>query len=172
LDVASGAVRQVTNEKASINVDRDEDSGVIIVTYSDPKTTPTLFTTSLDQIGNRRSWRQLTDANPQVRNFALGDEEEVTWKSADGKMASGVLVKPVGYQPGRRYPLIVAIHGGPAAADVLSFNGGYSSQVYAGAGYMVLQPNYRQSVNYGEKFKIESQGDYFTKGYQDIMTGV
>jgi dipeptidyl aminopeptidase/acylaminoacyl peptidase len=85
---------------------------------------------------------------------------------------SGVLVKPVGYQAGKRYPLIVAIHGGPAAADMLSFDGGYNSQVYAGAGYVVLLPNYRQSTQYGEKFKIESQGDYFTKGFQDIMTGV
>ena len=97
----------MTNERASLNVDRDEDSGVIIVNYSDPKTSPTLFTAALDQIGNRKSWRQLTDANPQVRNLALGDEEEVTWTSTDGKMASGVLVKPVGYQPGKRYPLIV-----------------------------------------------------------------
>jgi dipeptidyl aminopeptidase/acylaminoacyl peptidase len=172
LDVASGAVRQVTNEKASINVDRDEDSGVIVVTYSDPKTTPTLFTASLDQIGNRRSWRPLTDANPQVRNFALGDEEEVTWKSTDGKMASGVLVKPVGYQPGRRYPLIVAIHGGPASADVLRFNGGYNSEVYSGAGYAVLRPNYRGSTNYGEAHKTDIVNNYFQKGYEDIMTGV
>ena len=87
-------------------------------------------------------------------------------------MVSGVLVKPVGYQPGKKYPLIVAIHGGPAAADILSFNGGYSAQVYAGAGYMVLTPNYRASTKYGDKFKTETQGDYFTKGYQDIMTGV
>lgn len=83
-----------------------------------------------------------------------------------------MLVKPVGYKAGTRYPLIVAIHGGPAAADLLTFNGGYGSQTYAGAGYMVLQPNYRNSTNYGQKFKIESQGDYFTKGYEDIMAGV
>jgi dipeptidyl aminopeptidase/acylaminoacyl peptidase len=81
-------------------------------------------------------------------------------------------VRPVGYQAGKRYPLIVAIHGGPAAADVLSFNGGYGSQVYAGAGYAVLMPNYRESTNYGQRHKIESQGDYFTKGFDDIMTGV
>jgi dipeptidyl aminopeptidase/acylaminoacyl peptidase len=87
-------------------------------------------------------------------------------------MVGGVLLKPVGYQPGKKYPLIVAIHGGPAAADMLSFNGGYSSQVYAGAGYMVLMPNYRASTQYGNKFKTETAGDYFTKGYQDIMTGV
>ena len=63
-------------------------------------------------------------------------------------------------------------HGGPAAADMLSFNGGYGAQVYAGAGYMVLMPNYRASTQYGDKFKTETAGDYFTKGYQDIMTGV
>jgi dipeptidyl aminopeptidase/acylaminoacyl peptidase len=172
LDVVSGAVRQVTNERASLNVDRDEDTGVIIINYSDPKTPPTLFTAALEQIAIRKSWRQLTDANPQARDFALGDEEEVSWKSTDGKMASGVLVKPVGYQPGRRYPLIVAIHGGPASADVLRFNGGYNSEVYAGAGYAVLRPNYRGSTNYGEAHRNDIVNNYFQKGYEDIMTGV
>jgi dipeptidyl aminopeptidase/acylaminoacyl peptidase len=114
----------------------------------------------------------LTDANPQVRGFALGEEEEITWKSADGTMVGGVLVKPVGYRPGVRYPLIVAIHGGPAGADVLSFNGGYGSQVYAGAGYLVLKPNYRGSTNYGNKHKTDIVGNYFAPGYEDIMSGV
>ena len=84
----------------------------------------------------------------------------------------GVLVKPVGYRQGQRYPLIVAIHGGPASADVLGFNGGYGAQSYAGAGYVVLKPNYRGSTNYGEKHKTDIVGDYFRLGYDDIMTGV
>jgi dipeptidyl aminopeptidase/acylaminoacyl peptidase len=50
----------------------------------------------------------------------------------------------------------VAIHGGPASADVLGFNGGYGSQVYAGAGYAVLKPNYRGSTNYGEAHRTTS----------------
>jgi dipeptidyl aminopeptidase/acylaminoacyl peptidase len=87
-------------------------------------------------------------------------------------MVGGILVKPVGYESGKKYPLIVAIHGGPQAADVLGFNGGYGAQVYAGMGYAVLMPNYRNSTQYGEKFKIMSQGDYFTNGYNDIMAGV
>lgn len=173
LDVASGAVRQVTSEPATVNVDRDDDTGILLINYSDPVTPPALFTVaSLDQVGNRRAWRQLTDANPQVRGFALGEESEITWTSTDGKPASGVLVKPVGYQAGRRYPLIVAIHGGPAAADVLRFNSGYGSQVYAGAGYVVLRPNYRGSTNYGEAHKTDIVNNYFQKGYEDIMTGV
>ena len=83
-----------------------------------------------------------------------------------------MLVKPVGYQAGQRYPLIVAIHGGPASADMLSFNGGYGSQVYAGAGYVVLRPNYRGSTNYGFKHKTDIVGNYFQNGFDDIMTGV
>ena len=173
VDVGSGEVRQLTTEKAALRTVEDPESGRLTITYSDPKMPPTLFTVaSAGDIGNRAKWVQLTDANPWVRDLSLGDEEEITWTSKDGRRVGGILVRPVGYEGGKRYPLIVAIHGGPAAADVLSFNGGYGAQVYAGAGYAVLMPNYRESTNYGQKFKIESQGDYFTKGYEDIMTGV
>ena len=151
----------------------DNDSGAVLITYADPRTPSTLYTVdSLANVGTKSSWRQLTDANPQVRQFTLGEQEEITWKSTDGSMVSGVLAKPVGYQAGQRYPLIVAIHGGPAGADVLGFNGGYGSQVYAGAGYAVLMPNYRGSTNYGVKHKTDIVGNYFQKGYEDIMTGV
>jgi len=173
LDVKSGAVSQVTEEQASLSVDMDDESGVVLITYADPKTPSTLFTTgSLQNIASRPSWRQLTDPNPQTRQFALGEQEETTWKSKDGTRVGGVLTKPVGYKAGQRYPLIVAIHGGPASADVLGFNGGYGSQVYAGAGYMVLQPNYRGSTNYGVKHKTDIVGNYFQPGYEDIMSGV
>ena len=173
LDFKTGNVRPVTSEKASVQVDIDDDSGAVLISYSDPRTPPTLYTVdSLANLGTKSSWRALTDANPQTRQFALGDEEEIFWKSSDGTMVGGVLTKPVGYKPGERYPLIVAIHGGPAGADILSFNGGYGSQVYAGAGYAVLKPNYRGSTNYGFKHKTDIVGNYFQRGYEDIMTGV
>ena len=173
LDVQKDTVRQVTNEKASLAVRRDEDSGVLLITYADGATPSTLFTVAtIDQVAARSSWKPLTDANPQVRQFVLGEQEEISWKSKDGRMVGGVLVKPVGYHPGQRYPLIVSIHGGPASADVLSFNGGYGSQVYAGAGYVVLRPNYRGSTNYGEQHKTGIVNNYFPPGFDDIMTGV
>ena len=173
LDVATGAVRQLTRERASVSAMQDEDSKRVLLSYADPKTPPTLYTVDApERIGERRAWRQLTDANPQARQFLLGEEEEITWTSADGKTVGGILVRPVGYRAGERYPLIVAIHGGPAAADVLGFNGGYGAQVYAGAGYAVLKPNYRGSTNYGQAHKTDIVGDYFRKGYEDIMTGV
>jgi dipeptidyl aminopeptidase/acylaminoacyl peptidase len=173
LDVRYNTVRPLTEEKAAVSVDHDEDTGVLLINYSDGTTAPTLFTVdTIASASTRASWRQLTDPNPQVRTFALGQQEEITWKSKDGTTVGGVLVKPVGYRPGQRYPLIVAIHGGPASADVLSFNGGYGSQVYAGAGYVVLRPNYRGSTNYGHKLKTDIVGNYMAPGYDDIMAGV
>jgi dipeptidyl aminopeptidase/acylaminoacyl peptidase len=172
IDVAKDKVRQVTSEKASLTVERDH-TGVLLIEYADGTTPPAVFTVaSVDQVGSRSSWKQLTDSNPQVKQLALGTQEEIAWKSKDGTMVGGVLVKPVGYVQGQRYPLIVAIHGGPASADVLGFNGGYGSQVYAGAGYVVLRPNYRGSTNYGQKHKTDIVGNYFAPGYDDIMTGV
>lgn len=170
----TGETKQLTDVQGTIQVSRDEQAGRFLINFADPKNPGATYTvSSLNDVGNRAKWTQLTDPNAWVRReVALGDEEEVTWKSTDGTMVGGVLLKPVGYQPGKKYPLIVAIHGGPAAADMLGFNGGYNSQVYAGAGYMVLMPNYRASTQYGDKFKTETFGDYFTKGYQDIMTGV
>jgi dipeptidyl aminopeptidase/acylaminoacyl peptidase len=173
LDTRYNTVRPLTEEKASVSVDEDADTGVLLINYSDGTTPTKIFT--VDTIANastRSTWKQVTDPNPQVRGFALGQQEEITWKSKDGTMVGGVLVKPVGYRAGQRYPLIVAIHGGPASADILSFNGGYGSQVYAGAGYVVLRPNYRGSTNYGVKLKTDIVGNYMAPGYDDIMAGV
>jgi dipeptidyl aminopeptidase/acylaminoacyl peptidase len=136
LDVKSGNVRQVTSEQAALGVDRDDDSGALLITYADPKTPPTHLHGG--RCRERRRARVVAAADrsePAGQAVRLGAAEEITWTSKDGTKVGGVLVRPVGYQQGQRYPLIVAIHGGPASADVLGFNGGYGSQVYAGAGY-------------------------------------
>jgi dipeptidyl aminopeptidase/acylaminoacyl peptidase len=173
LDVRYNTVRPLTEEKASVSINQDETSGALLITYADGATPPTLFTVdAIADASTRTKWRQLTDPNPQVKGFQLGAQEEITWKSKDGTMVGGVLVKPVGYRAGQRYPLIVAIHGGPASADVLSFNGGYGSQVWAGAGYAVLRPNYRGSTNYGNKHRTDIVGNYMAPGFDDIMAGV
>src|SRR5215831_19135749 len=170
----TGKVMQLTKEKAVLFATQDEDTKRLIINYSDPATPTDWFTAPLNQINNRAMWKQVTDSNPQVKNLALGETEEIEWKSSDGKMVGGVLVKPVNYERGKRYPLIVQIHGGPAGASTLAFigNHGNYSHVYAGAGYVCLLPNYRGSTNYGEKFKMEIGGDYFRQAYDDIMAGV
>ncbi len=174
LDVASGTVQVMTNVAGVLSVAQNDDTKRLMISYQDPATPSAMYTVvSPELVGTRSSWVQLTDPNPWVREqLALGEASEVMWTSKDGRKVGGVLLKPVGYQKGTRYPLIVAIHGGPAAADLLSFNGGYGAQVYAGQGWMVLMPNYRGSTNYGEAHKNGIVGNYFAPGYDDIMTGV
>ncbi len=175
LDVALNTVTQVSREKGTIAATRDEDTGLILVTYADPSTPTSQYLVRTEaNLATKSAWTRLTNPNPQVAGFALGEADEITWKSKDGKLVGGVLLKPAGFVPGRPYPLIVQIHGGPAGADMLGFNGGYGSQIYAGAGYAVLMPNYRGSTNYGERHRMETAGigKYFDRGFEDIMTGV
>jgi dipeptidyl aminopeptidase/acylaminoacyl peptidase len=173
--VDTGKVTQITRQQASLSATQDEETGVILINYSDPLTPQNIYAIdSVDKAASRAAWKQLTDSNPQVKGFALGETETVQWKSSDGRMVEGLLVKPVGYERGKRYPLIVQIHGGPAGAVIMNFNAGsgYYSHVYAAAGYVCLLPNYRGSTGYGERHKMEISGDYFRLGYDDIMTGV
>jgi dipeptidyl aminopeptidase/acylaminoacyl peptidase len=118
--------------------------------------------------------RKLTDLNPQLNSLALGETEIVTWKSSDGTPVEGVLLKPVGYQPGTKYPLLVEAHGGPTGATTASFKASWGSpgQVWAGQGWAVLYPNPRGSTNYGEKFTRANIMDWGGGDYRDIMSGV
>lgn len=172
LDVNTGDVKQITNEKARMTVSQDKDTGVLMVNYTDPMTPSTLFSiSSLEKITDRSSWIQITDANPELNNLALGKQYEVNYTSTDGKEVGGVVFLPVGYEEGKRYPLVVSIHGGPAGADYLSFNEN-SGQVYAGEGYVMFCPNYRGSTNYGESHRTDIVGNYFPQAFDDIMAGV
>ena len=174
ISVETGRVTPLTQEIGVLSATFDEDTGWLLLTFTDPKNPPDFYITTLDKVGQRSQWTRLTRANPQVEELALGEYETIRWKSTDGQIVEGLLIKPVGYEPGRRYPLIVQLHGGPAAAYMNSFAGSYSTyvHVFAANGYAVFQPNYRGSSNYGERFKMQIAGDYFRQGYEDIMSGV
>lgn len=175
ISLETGNVSQLTRVQGMLNVSRDEDTRTLIINYSDP-TSPQNFyyASSVSAVSDRSEWKQLTNSNPQIAWIGLGETETIQWKSSDGKIVEGILVKPAGYEKGKRYPLIVQIHGGPAAASMLNFNASYGNypHVFAGAGYMCLLPNYRGSSNYGERFKMQISRDYFRQGYDDIMSGV
>ncbi len=116
----------------------------------------------------------LTRLNPQTESLTLGLVEVVKWKSNDGTEIEGLLVYPVGYQTGRRYPMLTYIHGGPEGAYVRSFNASWSAfpQIYAGAGYAVFMPNFRGSSNYGAKFAQSNATLVGKVDYEDILSGV
>ena len=114
--------------------------------------------------------RQVTQVNPQLKDFAVAETEVIKWKGPDNFDIEGVLVKPLGYEAGKRYPLILEIHGGPYGKFGDSFNS--RAQIFAANGYAVLMPNPRGSTGYGHKFTVANLGDWGGKDFQDIMAGV
>jgi len=104
-----------------------------------------------------------------VRRFTVARQERITWKGQDGQTVEGLLFYPIDYTPGRRYPLVVSTHGGPAASDRFGFSADF--QTYAGRGYAVLKPNYRGSTGYGDAFLRDMIRGYFKQAHLDVMTG-
>jgi dipeptidyl aminopeptidase/acylaminoacyl peptidase len=100
----------------------------------------------------------------------LSQPEELHYKSADGTAIEGWLVKPPDFDPARKYPLIVRIHGGPVGQYTDSFS--FEHQYLASLGYVVLITNPRGSSGYGEAFTRAIFADWGNKDYQDVMAGV
>jgi dipeptidyl aminopeptidase/acylaminoacyl peptidase len=116
--------------------------------------------------------QRVTDLNPQLKDFALGAQEVIRWKSKDGMEIEGILVKPPEWQAGQRHPLLVDIHGGPHDHRSNTLRSGNFPQVWAARGWLVLQPNFRGSSGYGHEFGIANRGDIGGKDYEDVMAGV
>ncbi|HVF91457.1 MAG TPA: S9 family peptidase [Blastocatellia bacterium] len=117
---------------------------------------------------------RLTNHNPEVSGLALGKGEVITWKSKDGMEIEGLLIYPVEYRPGKRYPTLTLVHGGPAGVWAQSFPGGWGNygHVWAGKGWAVFYPNVRGSSGYGEKFLLSNVRDWGGGDFQDIQTGL
>ena len=113
---------------------------------------------------------RLTDYNAAVAGLALGSAERVTYKTSLGLIADGVLLKPPGFTPGRKYPLVLRIHGGPTGASLLGFD--FQAQLLAARGWLVLEPNYRGSDNLGYVYQRAVLYDPDEGPGKDIMDAV
>jgi len=116
----------------------------------------------------------LTDTGAQYKGFQLGHREVVEWKSSDGAAVEGILIKPADYDPSRKYPLLVVIHGGPTGVDtpVLTADRYYPVERFAAKGALILKPNYRGSAGYGAKFRALNVRNLGIGDYEDVISGV
>jgi dipeptidyl aminopeptidase/acylaminoacyl peptidase len=115
--------------------------------------------------------KKLVDVNADVlESRALGQVEEMWFESKDGLKVQGWLVKPVGFQAGKKYPMVLWIHGGPWSMYDVGFS--WSYQNFASLGYAVLYTNPRGSTGYGQDFVNGIQYAYPGKDYDDLMAGV
>jgi len=118
--------------------------------------------------------RRLTDLNPWVRDYDFGETREARWTSFDGMEIEGLLILPVGYQVGHRYPTLLHIHGGSCGAFNMELFANWHDwgQFMAQRGYAVLLPNPRGSSGRGSEFLCEIVGCYGEPDFQDLMTGI
>lgn len=141
------------------------DNGTIALLIGDGVTADELY------VIQNGAERKLTDHNGAVAaELAIMQPKRFTYKGADGWPIDGFVIKPVGYEAGKRYPTVLSIHGGP--------HGVYSSalmvyfQTLASAGFAVVYTNPRGSQTYGQDFALACVNDWGGKDFEDIMKGV
>jgi dipeptidyl aminopeptidase/acylaminoacyl peptidase len=168
VDAKDGKVKQVTKGARSVrSVDTNDRARRMVYTANDFKQLDDLCVADADGDNERK----LTRLNEKLwAQLQLSDVERMTYKGADGWDVDGFMVKPVGWQEGRKYPMILSIHGGPAGQYGVDWFQEF--QVYAARGWAVFFTNPRGSTGYGQKFERGIEGEWGGKDYTDVMNGV
>jgi dipeptidyl aminopeptidase/acylaminoacyl peptidase len=164
----AGQSRKVTDGKHMLAVTDIHPSGIAVGTLSSPTQPGDIITFN---VKTPAQIRQLTEVNADVlEGKKLGLTEEIWYTSVDNFKIQGWIVKPPDFDPNKKYPLMLSIHGGPHAMDNVAFKFNY--QEHAANGYITLYTNPRGSTGYGSKFGNAIKNAYPSKDYDDLMKGV
>jgi len=168
VDVASGKVSELTSGNQAVERYRATKDGLkFVVLISTPTNIGDLFVVD----NSRTPPRQITHVNEKLfSQLNLTPPEELWYTSFDGKRIEAWVQKPPDFNPAKKYPLILDIHGGPHTAYGYIFD--HEFQWMAAKGYVVLYPNPRGSTSYGQEFGNIIQYHYPGDDYRDLMLGV
>jgi dipeptidyl aminopeptidase/acylaminoacyl peptidase len=172
IDPATRAIRRITGPDAFLASGGSftKDHRTFAAVGASPNHFPEIFVSSVSDFAPK----YLTDVAAQYKDFHLATREVVQWKSKDGAAIEGILIKPADFDPARKYPLLVVIHGGPTGVDtpVMAADRTYPVERFVAKGALVLKPNYRGSAGYGEKFRALNVRNLGVGDYDDVITGV
>jgi dipeptidyl aminopeptidase/acylaminoacyl peptidase len=172
LDPESGAFRRVSAPDGLLagGFSLTTDARRVAFTAGSPSTMSEVFVSGTQPFAPTR----LTDLSAQLAGLELGTREVVSWKSRDGALIEGVLIKPAGFDPAKKHPLLCVIHGGPTGIDrpVVSDFRYYPSDMWAARGALVLKVNYRGSAGYGERFRTLNYGNLGLGDAWDVLSGI
>ncbi len=172
LDPATGATRVLLSAPAVVRSASFSRDGATVAFVGESATTlPEIYRASL---ARPDAPSRLTDMTAQTAGWSVGTREVISWASHDGARIEGVLYKPTDYDPSRRYPLLVVIHGGPTGVSrpVLGYGSVYPVTQFLAKGALVLMPNYRGSAGYGEKFRSLNVRNLGVGDAWDVLSGV
>lgn len=164
----SGGVQQVTSGNHMLTLSSFNRGGQAVGLLEDSHHPVDVVAFDLRRPEERK---QLTDVNGDLlRGVTLGEVEEIRYKSVDDWEIQGWIVRPPDFDPSRKYPLMLSIHGGPHGMYDVGFDFGW--QNHAANGYVVLYTNPRGSAGYGSAFGNAIKNAYPSKDYDDLMAGV
>ena len=167
----AGAMRPLTTGKQMLTVSDVAANGLAVGIRSNPTTPNDVNAFMIPRAGTIGTFTQLTNVNDDVlHGKELAQTEEIWYTSKDNLRIQGWVVKPPGFDPSKKYPLILEIHGGPQSMYNVGFN--YARQDNAANGYVVLYTNPRGSTGSGEKVTNEIKNAYPGKDFDDLMAGV
>jgi dipeptidyl aminopeptidase/acylaminoacyl peptidase len=148
------------------------DGRTVAYAAADPSTLAEIYVASVAAVLQPK---KLTDMTAQTRGWSTGTIEVVSWKSQDGATIEGVLHKPAGFAAGKKYPLLVVIHGGPTGTSrptAYSSTSTYPIDIWTARGALVLEPNYRGSAGYGEAFRSLNVRNLGVGDAWDVLSGI
>lgn len=164
----TGGVSELTSGDHMLSLSSLTADGLAVGTFTSPHVPSDIVAFVLDNPGVRT---QLTHVNEDVLGgVTLGDVEEIWYESVDGFQIQGWILKPPDFDPSRKYPLMLSIHGGPHGMYNVGFN--FAWQEHAANGYVILYTNPRGSSGYGSAFGNSIKNAYPGKDFDDLMNGV
>jgi dipeptidyl aminopeptidase/acylaminoacyl peptidase len=167
IGLRGGEVRQLTKGNHQLLASSMARNGVVTGVLSDAKQPGDVVAFSLKQTAPRK----LTAVNDDLlEGRRLGEVEEIWYDSVGGMKVQGWIVKPPDFNPSKKYPLMLYIHGGPHAMYGIGFN--FEFQNHAAENYVVLYTNPRGSSGYGKAFGNAINNNYPGQDYDDLMKGV
>ncbi len=173
LNTATGAVEQVTHPDDAVanGFSFSKDFGTVAYRAAMPNAGGEIYIASTS--GGAEPIR-VTHLGDAMKPYTLARREVVRWKSGDGAMVEGILVKPANFDAKKKYPLLVVIHGGPTGVDqpVVNPDRYYPVELFVEKGALVLRPNYRGSAGYGGAFRALNVRNLGVGDYADVISGV
>jgi dipeptidyl aminopeptidase/acylaminoacyl peptidase len=165
MPASGGAVERLTRGPRIISTLAQGKDGRLAVLAATDTIHPEIY--ALEN-GELRSLTHQNDA--LMAELKLGATEEFSCKAKDGNEVHGLIVKPPDYEPGRKYPTLLRIHGGPNGQDSHAFN--FERQIFAANGYVVVVVNYRGSSGRGEKYQSAIAADWGNKEVLDLQAAM
>ena len=170
----SGKSKNIVDQLGGMTLGRPYSGGTYSISQNNryAYTLGNVYSPSDLAVGYNTSFKRLTALNKDLFDHKeLGNVEEVWFKSSfDERQIQGWLVKPPNFDPSKKYPLILEIHGGPFSNYGFRFSA--EIQLFASKGYMVLYTNPRGSTSYGKEFANLIHHNYPNQDYDDLMSGV